>query len=492
MKSTKTVTTKNLSQDLDFLLEDGSTLVSASEYLRAANDVPNYTAIQQIIQAVGNVDAPVPFIDETPAPIDAIMPEPTDTPVTATDTHFVDAGNNTDPTHFVDVMTAYSDAVANGTEDSFNYNADITDPTNFVDVMIAYSDAVANGTLDSFVWPQPHNPEPVVDDTTETIVEPDTTDAKPSDDTLIVPNDNDDNISPVVCQIFPNDIICGTEGNDTIQDFSNETVYGGGGDDTITRGTHTIFGGRGTIVVGSNNEIHGDEGNDTIVSGENDQVFGDAGHDNINIAAGTVASGGDGNDTIFSGGYLYTGASTGSVRMYGNAGDDLLDITPASQYNQRTIRADTLDGGDGNDTIHGGLGDDALTGGDGADIFIFNPEADYNSSAFWAGSDRPLSYAPNFNATITDFDAGVDKIELGRIFTDEGGGTNSPFPDAHRIGSREATLNDIQWMIDHAETTTVDGYHATILHMPGGADNSTITLVDVNPNQLSTSDFIFG
>lgn len=54
---------------------------------------------------------------------------------------------------------------------------------------------------------------------------------------------------------------------------------------------------------------------------------------------------------------------------------------------------DTLSGGDGDDSLEGDGGNDILTGGAGVDLFVYNGTAD--------GVD-----------TITDFEVGVDKIQV--------------------------------------------------------------------------------
>jgi Ca2+-binding RTX toxin-like protein len=51
-----------------------------------------------------------------------------------------------------------------------------------------------------------------------------------------------------------------------------------------------------------------------------------------------------------------------------------------------------LSGGDGNDVLHGGSGDDWLDGGVGADRFVFSGN--------------------NGTDTITDFQAGVDTVDI--------------------------------------------------------------------------------
>ncbi|MEM7696703.1 MAG: M10 family metallopeptidase C-terminal domain-containing protein [Pseudomonadota bacterium] len=72
---------------------------------------------------------------------------------------------------------------------------------------------------------------------------------------------------------------------------------------------------------------------------------------------------------------------------------------------------DTLDGGDGEDTLSGGWGQDQLTGGSDADIFVFED------------ADMTRETAPD---TITDFQLGVDKIDLSGAFR----GTSNPIINA--------------------------------------------------------------
>ena len=59
---------------------------------------------------------------------------------------------------------------------------------------------------------------------------------------------------------------------------------------------------------------------------------------------------------------------------------------------------DVLDGGEGDDFLWAGQGDDTLTGGGGADTFYYGATSDFNTVD-----------------TITDFQQGVDKINLAAI-----------------------------------------------------------------------------
>lgn len=158
------------------------------------------------------------------------------------------------------------------------------------------------------------------------------------------------------------DDIGGGEGNDYIYGgHGNDTIRGGGGDDRLRGGPgdDQVFGGRG------NDDLGAAEGNDFI--------YGDHGND--------ILRGNEGNDRLRGG--------PGDDFVMGDEGDD--DIGGAEGN-------DSLLGGNGNDTIHGGnTGDDTLTGGGGSDLFQFN-------ALLGIGTDR-----------ITDFEVGVDLIELQRF-----------------------------------------------------------------------------
>ena len=81
----------------------------------------------------------------------------------------------------------------------------------------------------------------------------------------------------------------------------------------------------------------------------------------------------------------------GNDRLIGNGGNDTLTGNGGN---------DIIDGGTGNDRITGGAGADMLTGGAGADLFIYSA----------VGNSMPL-----VRDQITDFQEGVDKIDLSGI-----------------------------------------------------------------------------
>lgn len=120
----------------------------------------------------------------------------------------------------------------------------------------------------------------------------------------------------------------------------------------------------------------------------------------------------------------------GDDKIAGDAGND--DVRGGAGRDQ-------LSGGQGDDTVNGGTENDTLYGGAGADIFKFDP-------AF--GND-----------TIADFRVGVDKIDLSATVDDE--------------------ITDLAFFLVNGNDTLV------------GTNEGNITLLNVRPEQLHASDFIF-
>lgn len=126
----------------------------------------------------------------------------------------------------------------------------------------------------------------------------------------------------------------------------------------------------------------GGPGDDTLVGTEaNDYLYGLGGNDTL--------QGLGGNDTLY--------GHEGNDTLLGGAGDDVL----AGQEGD-----DILDGGAGNDVLGwGGFGHDILTGGSGSDRFF---------SGAWAWNDQQVG-----TVLITDFQTGVDILDLTRFDADE-------------------------------------------------------------------------
>ncbi|MEP5729786.1 MAG: DUF4214 domain-containing protein [Sulfitobacter sp.] len=218
-----------------------------------------------------------------------------------------------------------------------------------------------------------------------------------------------------------NDTIIGTTGLSTDEESSPigaDTLIGGAGDDSINGYGNNTYAEGGT----GNDSLYGGPGSsdDTLDGGTGaDLLWGQGGADvyyvdNLGddvqeftydtMGPGNTATGDvdeirasiswvlrDWNDDGFnienltllgSASINATANEVGNV-LTGNSGGNLLSALAGD---------DTIDGGGGNDTIDGGTGEDLMTGGSGADTFIINA---------LSGDD-----------TITDFDVGIDVLDL--------------------------------------------------------------------------------
>ncbi|MFZ1415854.1 MAG: calcium-binding protein [Defluviicoccus sp.] len=225
-----------------------------------------------------------------------------------------------------------------------------------------------------------------------------------------------------------NDTVYGAEGNDELYGFSgNDYLYAGADQDTL-------YGGHG------NDLLAGDDGNDVLWGeSDNDWLYGGTGNDTLYGGTGDDLLRGDGGSDMLSGGEGIDTAHFTSAVVVGNAKaysgsdiDDLMSIEKilASRYNDHVVgdyqeikggvgndyieggaSANVLKGDQGNDTLFGNAGGDTLSGGSGADVFKYS-----------AASDSPYSGAGD---VITDFQSGVDKIDLSdlNVSYDTNGGT---------------------------------------------------------------------
>ena len=166
-----------------------------------------------------------------------------------------------------------------------------------------------------------------------------------------------------------------------------------------------------------------------IVGGSGvDKLFGNDGNDTLNggSAGADVLTGGLGNDT-----YIVSHTGITVTEAY-NQGTDAVSTTLASYALGSNLENliytgtgafngtgnlldnivtggtgnDTLNGGDGSDTLIGGTGRDNLTGGAGSDTFVFKSAAEAGNGTGTSSTNADL---------ITDFQVGIDKIDLSLI-----------------------------------------------------------------------------
>lgn len=176
-----------------------------------------------------------------------------------------------------------------------------------------------------------------------------------------------------------NDLLTGDAGDNRLWgEAGNDTLDGGRGDDTLAGGA-----GNDKYVVDSVGDLVVealDEGSDWVFSAVSYTL--PANVEKLTLQ-GTLGLTGTGNalDNSLTG-------SSGRDTLYGLEGNDILVGASGD---------DTIFGGAGNDIIRGSSGADLLSGGEGSDVF------DYDKA-----SESPVGAAD----TITDFERGVDKIDL--------------------------------------------------------------------------------
>jgi Ca2+-binding RTX toxin-like protein len=213
-----------------------------------------------------------------------------------------------------------------------------------------------------------------------------------------------------------NDTLVGTSENDTITGLAgSDTIDGGAGADTIDGGDQAdiIHGGDGNDILesgfitsnfytrfgftrfgdGGGNHVHGDAGDDHIGGGASDWLDGGDGNDRINAFAGPLDSpqsggavlitGGDGDDTITTGGY--------DAQIEAGAGNDLVWIGNAA-YGQSPI------------LVSLGTGADTLSLQTGYSDFAIFSHADVTVSDFAAaGVDHDtILYIPDAKGQSLD------------------------------------------------------------------------------------------
>ncbi|MCC5634214.1 calcium-binding protein [Nostoc sphaeroides CHAB 2801] len=213
--------------------------------------------------------------------------------------------------------------------------------------------------------------------------------------------------------IFPS--LKGTASGDIIYGYEgNDIIYGYGGNDTLIggEGLDTLYGGAGndTYYV------------DTIKYVDTGTLFSTPVYDTV------VESQNEGVDTVK--------ASVGGYSLTANVENlELIDFATTgfgNDLNNRITgnnRDNELGGGKGNDILYGNAGNDTLigyggsfnerdtlTGGSGSDIFVLGNEI----GVMYAD---PLSitigYAINSYAIITDWEVGIDKIQIFGHYTDK-------------------------------------------------------------------------
>ncbi|SEK01726.1 Ca2+-binding protein, RTX toxin-related [Sphingobium sp. AP50] len=218
----------------------------------------------------------------------------------------------------------------------------------------------------------------------------------------------------------------GDAGNDDLRgDAGNDRLFGGTGNDRLSggKGDDLLSGGAGLDIFSyDNNDYYGTKarlfGKDVITDFE-------VGADRINLSQLGISDlamiqdriSQSGNDTVIS--FFYNGQEE-EIRILNVLPSEL---TEASFIFSKVLddqivwgaeQADLLFGGLGNDSMSGLSGDDELRGGEGDDIFF----GALGNNIFTGGTGADRFIFGGFSVgedVITDFEVGVDKIDLSTI-----------------------------------------------------------------------------
>jgi Ca2+-binding RTX toxin-like protein len=209
------------------------------------------------------------------------------------------------------------------------------------------------------------------------------------------------------------DVLWGTDLNDEIHGGKgHDTLYGGAGNDKLfgDEGNDKLYGGTGLNV------LEGGAGNDTFYAGYGtDTINGGADYDTVDFSGVTwgVSVSFNGSQTLFSSysDCRIAGSVTGVEKFVGSAWDDVIDLNFATNH----LATTTIDGGAGGDTLKGTLGDDIIIGGAGTDHLWSRSGYD----TLTGGADRDVFHFVANDAlggldTVTDFQAGIDKISVAQ------------------------------------------------------------------------------
>jgi cysteinyl-tRNA synthetase, unknown class len=202
-----------------------------------------------------------------------------------------------------------------------------------------------------------------------------------------------------------------------------------------------------------------------IAPNPDQRLLGSAANDVINGGAGAdYLAGNRGNDVIRAG--------AGNDIVYGEWGRDYIDGGDGNDILWGNDNNDTLLGGAGDDRLVGDRGNDQLTGGAGQDIFVYE-----NFVPRTLGRDE-----------ITDFEVGVDRIELHlNIFSRLSPGQTLKPEEFAIVNSRQAAASSSALVVYDA--TAGNLFYNSNGSDRGFGEGANIANLSNRPN-LTAADFI--
>lgn len=301
-----------------------------------------------------------------------------------------------------------------------------------------------------------------------------------------------------------NDTLTGDANANTINGgLGNDTLNGGGGVDTLSYAgvqSHNFIDlGTGVVTqqwLGQTVGTDAVSNFETVTGGDNyDQIRGSVGNNVINgggssdlllasLGVDHLDGGAGANDTVeFSGvGAVVASLATGTYTIDANNHGTLANIDHLTGgASSDTLTGDGtrnyLSGGAGSDLLAGGLGDDELWGGAGSDRLV----ADGGNDLLAGNYDRLGGFGDNAadffevrttagNVTISDFNIGIDKVDLTNFGFDQNGYS------AYWSGAASVDGTDTVLTLTGLNNEVVN------IRLQGVAEG----------NGLSTSDFIGG